>query len=325
MQARIVRFHQPGAPGVMQLETAEVGAPGAGEALIRNTVIGLNFADIYQRSGFYPLPLPSGVGTEAAAVVEQVGPGVTSCKPGDRVAYAGGPIGAYADLRLIPADRLVPIPAGITDEQAAASLLKGMTVEYLLNRAYSLQAGQTTLFYAAAGGVGLIAGQWGRSLGATMIGVVSGAEKAKLALANGYAHVIDRTREKIVDRVREITGGKMLPVLFDSVGQATYEDSLHCLAPRGMFVSFGAASGACPAVDPGLLQKLGSLYFTRPTLATYCNARADLLASAAALFDRMAQGVVKVQVTERYRLTDVVSAHNDLQSGRTVGSSVIVP
>ena len=325
MKARVVRFHKPGGPEVMQIETHDLPAPGPGEAIVRNTAIGLNFQDVYQRSGFYPLPLPSGIGTEAAGVVEQCGTGVTTCKAGDRVCYAGGPIGAYADLRVMPSDRLVKIPEGISDEQAAASLLKGMTVEYLLNRTYALKAGQFAMMYAAAGGVGLIAGQWGKALGAKMIGVASGPEKVKLGLANGYAHMIDRAKEKIVDRVCEITGGAMLPVVYDSVGKATFDDTMNSLAPRGFFVSFGAASGAPPAVEAGLLQKLGSLYFTRPTLLTYCAKRADLEASSTALFEMIKKGAVKIHISERYRMNDVMSAHNDLQSGRTVGSSIIIP
>lgn len=325
MKARVVRFHKPGDPDVMQIDTLELSDPAAGEVLVRNTAIGLNFQDIYQRSGFYPLPLPSGIGTEAAAVVEQCGPSVTGLKAGDRVCYAGGPIGAYADRRIIPADRLVKIPAAISDEQAAASLLKGMTVEYLLNRTYPLGAGQHALVYAAAGGVGLLAGQWGNAIGAQMIGVVSGADKVKLAMENGYAVVIDRTREKVVDRVKAITNGALLPVVYDSVGKATFEDSIQCLAPRGFFVSFGASSGSPPPVEAGLLQKLGSLYFTRPTLYTYCNKREDLEASADALFTMMAKGAVKVRISERYRMDDVKRAHTDLQSGKTVGSSIIIP
>jgi NADPH:quinone reductase len=325
MKARVVRFHKAGGPEVMQIETIDLPVPGPGEAVVRNTAIGLNFQDVYQRSGFYPMPLPSGIGTEAAGVVEQCGPGVTTCKVGDRVCYAGGPIGAYADLRVMPSDRLVKIPEGISNEQAAAALLKGMTVEYLLNRTYALKAGQFAMMYAAAGGVGLLAGQWGKAIGAKMIGVASGPEKVKLGLANGYTYMIDRAKEKIVDRVKEITGGAMLPVVYDSVGKATFDDTMNSLAPRGFFVSFGAASGAPPAVEAGLLQKLGSLYFTRPTLVTYCAKRPDLEASSTALFDMIKKGAVKVHISERYRMNDVMSAHNDLQSGRTVGSSIIIP
>lgn len=325
MTARVVRFHRAGPPDVMQIDSVDLSDPGPSEVLVRHTAIGVNFQDVYQRSGFYPLPLPSGVGTEAAGVVEQCGSAVEGLSAGDRVCYAGGPIGAYADRRLIPADRLVKIPEGISDEQAAASLLKGMTVEYLLNRTFPLGAGQHALMYAAAGGVGLIAGQWGKAIGAKMIGVVSGPEKARLALENGYAHVIDRTTENIVERVKAITQGAMLPVVYDSVGKATFDDSIHALAPRGYFVSFGATSGYPPAVEAGLLQKLGSLYFTRPTLVTYCAARHDLEASAAALFGLVAAGAIRIRINQRYTLDDVQRAHTQLQSGKTVGSSVIIP
>jgi NADPH2:quinone reductase len=323
--ARTVRFHQSGPPEVMQIDEVDLPDPGAHEVRIRQTAIGLNFQDVYQRSGFYTLPLPSGIGTEAAGVVEQCGAAVTGVQPGDRVAYVGGPIGAYADRRNVPAERVLRLPEGVSDEQAAASLLKGMTVEYLLHRTFPLRAGQYALMYAAAGGVGSIAGQWGKAIGARMIGVVSGPEKAARALAHGYAEVIDRTKESVVERVRAITGGAMLPVVYDSVGKATFDDSLHCLAPRGYFVSFGASSGAPPAVDAGILQKLGSLYFTRPTLATYCAARADLEASAQALFGMIASGAVAIEINARYPLDEARRAHADLQSGGTVGSSILVP
>jgi len=322
---RAVRFHTPGPPEVMQIDEVDLPDPGAHEVRIRQTAIGLNFQDVYQRSGFYPLPLPSGVGTEAAGVVEQCGSAVTGLTAGDRVCYVGGPIGSYADRRNVPADRILRIPDGVSDEQAAAGMLKGLTVEYLLNRTFPLRAGQYALMYAAAGGVGSIAGQWGKAIGATMIGVVSGPEKAARALENGYAAVIDRTKESIVERVKAITGGALLPVVYDSVGKATFDDSLHCLAPRGYFVSFGASSGPPPAVEAGVLQKLGSLYFTRPTLATYCAAREDLEASAAAFFRLLASGAIHVRINARYPLEEVQRAHADLQSGATVGSSIIVP
>jgi NADPH2:quinone reductase len=325
VKARVVRFHTAGSPDVMRIETLDLPDPSAGEVLVRHTAIGLNFQDVYQRSGFYPLPLPSGVGTEAAGVVERCGAAVTGLSVGDRVCYAGGPIGAYADRRLVPADRLLKTPDGVSDEQAAATLLKGMTVEYLLTRTYPLRAGQYALMYAAAGGVGSIAGQWGKSIGAKMIGVVSGPEKARRALEHGYAEVIDRTQEQIVDRVKAITGGAMVPVVYDSVGKATFDDSLHALAPRGYFVSFGASSGPPPAVEAGVLQKLGSLYFTRPTLVTYCAAREDLEASAASLFARISSGAITAHIRHRYPMDDVARAHADLQSGTTVGSSVIIP
>lgn len=325
MKARIVRFHRAGEPEVLQLESIELGDPGPGEALVRHTAIGLNYQDIYQRSGFYPMPLPSGVGTEAAGVVLKVGANVKQPKEGERVCYAGGAVGAYAEHRIVAADRLIKIPEGVSDEQAAASMLKGMTVEYLLNRCYALREGQFALFYAAAGGVGSLAGQWGRHLGAKMIGVVGSAEKAKAALANGYHAVIDRTQEKVVDRVREITAGRMLPVVYDSVGRASFEDSIHSLAPRGYFVSFGTTTGAPPPVEAATLQKLGSLYFTRPTLVTYTASREELEASAGALFSLLGRGVLKIAINQRYSLDEVGRAHADLQAGRTSGSSIIVP
>ena len=251
----------------------ELGDPVPGEVLLRHHAIGVNYMDVYHRSGQYPLPLPSGVGMEAAGVVESAGAGVADLRPGDRVAYGGGTPGAYADLRIIPADRLVKIPEGVSDENAAAILMKGMTAEYLLNRCYALKAGEFALFFAAAGGVGLLAGQWGRHLGARMIGVASGAEKCRTALDHGYHLVIDRSREDVVARVREITAGAGVPVVYDSVGNATFETTIKCVAPLGYFVSFGTTTGAPPAVEAALLQKSGSLYFTRPTLANYCAAR----------------------------------------------------
>ncbi|MEQ1775902.1 MAG: quinone oxidoreductase [Burkholderiales bacterium] len=323
MQAKAVRIAAQGKPDVMKLETMEVSAPGAGEALIRQTAIGLNFMDVYHRGGQYPLPLPSGIGVEAAGVVEAVGAGVTDVKKGDRVVYGGSAPGSYADLRLMPSDRLIKIPDGISEEQAAAVLMKGMTAEYLLNRCYVVRKGEFVLFMAAAGGVGLVAGQWGKAMGARMIGVAGGAEKCKLAQDNGYEFVIDRTREDIAARVKEITGGKGVPVVYDSVGKATFDVTLKCLAPRGYFVSFGTTTGAPPPMEAATLQKLGSLYFTRPTLATYCSQRDDLMTSAATVFDKVKQGVIKVHIGQRYQLADAVKAHEDLESGNTRGSSIM--
>jgi NADPH2:quinone reductase len=325
MQASVVRFAAPGGPDVLKFETMALSAPGPGEVLIRHTAIGLNYQDTYHRSGFYPLPMPSGVGTEAAGVVEHVGQGVTDVKAGDRVVYAGGAPGAYASQRVVPAARLVKIPDGISDEVAAAVLLKGMTVEYLLNRCYAVKPGQSVLFYAAAGGVGLIAGQWGRHLGATMIGVAGGEEKCRLAREHGYAEVIDRTREDVVERVKAITGGKGVPVVYDSVGKASFDSSLNSLAPRGFFVSFGTTTGAPPPVEAGVLQKHGSLYFTRPTLVTYTASREELVASSGAVFDLITRGVITVRIGARYPLTDAVRAHSDLEGGKTVGSSILIP
>ncbi|HEY6359883.1 MAG TPA: quinone oxidoreductase, partial [Vicinamibacterales bacterium] len=317
MQASVVRFAAPGGPDVLKLETMAVPEPAAGEVLVRHTAIGLNYQDTYHRSGFYPLPMPSGVGTEAAGVVERVGPGVTDLRAGDRIVYAGGTPGSYASRRVVQAARVVKTPDGIADEVAAAVLLKGMTVEYLLNRCYAVKPGQFALFYAAAGGVGLIAGQWGRHLGATMIGVAGGAEKCRLAREHGYAEVIDRTREDVVERVKAITGGAGVPVVYDSVGKATFEASIKSLAPRGFFVSFGTTTGAPPPVEAGLLQKQGSLYFTRPTLVTYTAAREELVASSAAVFDMVMKGAIAVRIGARYPLADAVRAHTDLEGGRT--------
>jgi NADPH:quinone reductase len=325
MEASVVRFAAPGAPDVLKFETVPVAEPGVGEVLIRHTAIGLNYQDTYHRSGFYPLPMPSGIGTEAAGVVERVGAGVTDLQAGDRIVYAGGTPGAYASHRVMPAARVVKIPDGISDEVAAAVMLKGMTVEYLLNRCYAVKPGQFVLFYAAAGGVGTIAGQWGRHLGATMIGVAGGEEKCAMARKHGYAEVIDRTREDIVERVKAITGGAGVPVVYDSVGKASYDASIKSLAPRGFFVSFGTTTGAPPPVEAGLLQKMGSLYFTRPTLVTYTATREELVASSAAVFDLLKQGVISVHIGARYPLADAVRAHTDLEGGRTVGSSILLP
>ena len=325
MQARVVRFAAPGGPEVLKLETMALPEPAPGEVLVRHTTIGLNYQDTYHRSGFYPLPLPSGVGTEAAGVVERVGPGVADLQAGDRIVYAGGTPGAYASHRVVPAARVVKIPDGISDEVAAAVMLKGMTVEYLLTRCYAVKPRQFVLFYAAAGGVGTIAGQWGRHLGATMIGVAGGAEKCRLAREHGYAEVIDRTREDVVERVKAITDGAGVPVVYDSVGKATFEASIKSLAPRGLFVSFGTTTGAPPPVEAGLLQKQGSLYFTRPTLVTYTAAREELVASAAAVFDMVMRGAIAVRIGARYPLADAARAHADLEGGRTVGSSILIP
>lgn len=324
-KARVVRFTAPGAPEVMTLESVELPEPGPGEVQIRQTAIGLNFQEIYQRSGVYKMPSPSGLGNEAAGVVEKLGSGVTGFAPGERVCYGGGEAGAYADRRNYPAARLLKIPAGVSDELAAAMLFKGMTVEYLLNRCYRVKAGEKVLFYAAAGGVGLLAGQWGRHLGAQMIGVAGGAEKCRLARANGYAFAIDRGREDIAARVREITGGAGVPVAYDSVGRTTFETTLECLAPRGFFVSFGAISGAPPAVEASRLREAGSLYFTRPALATYTATRPELEASAAAVFSLVAEGVLKPHIQGRYALADASKAHADLEAGRTAGASLLIP
>ncbi len=326
MKAKAVRVYAPGGPEVVKIEAVDVADPGAGEVLIRHTAIGFNFQDIYTRGGFYPAPMPTGLGTEAAGVVEKVGAGVTAFKPGDRVCYASGPVlGACASHRLFAADRLLKTPDGISDEQAAAILLKGMTVEYLMQRCYPVKAGEFVLMHAAAGGVGLLAGQWGKHLGAKMIGVAGGAAKVKLALANGYAYCIDRNTEDVAARVKQITGGAGVPVVYDSVGKDSFDASLNSLAPRGFFVSFGTTTGAPPPIAAGTLQKMGSLYFTRPTLVTYTAKNEDLRASSKAVFDLLASGALTVSINQRYALDDIAKAHADLEAGRTTGSTIIVP
>ncbi|HEX6114808.1 MAG TPA: quinone oxidoreductase [Geminicoccaceae bacterium] len=322
----VVRVHEVGGPEALRFEEIEVGSPGPGQALLRQTAVGLNFIDVYFRSGLYPPPqLPFVPGLEAAAVVEAVGEGVSEPQVGQRVAYASPPIGAYAERRLMAADRLVPLPDGISDEQAAAMMLKGMTAHYLLRRTYRVHSGQIILFHAAAGGVGLIACQWAKHLGVTVIGTVGSDAKAELARAHGCAHVIRYDREDVVARVREITGGKGVPVVYDSVGQATFDSSLDCLAPLGMLVSFGQSSGKIPPVDLGILSQKGSLYVTRPTLMTYTAERADLLAAAAELFDVVQSGAVRIEINQRYRLREAAEAHHALEGRRTTGSTVLLP
>ncbi len=324
--SKIVRIHQTGDPEVLRLEDLDPGTPGPEEALIRHTAIGINFIDTYHRSGLYPLPaLPSSLGSEGAGVVLAVGENVTSIKPGDRVAYAGGPPGSYCEMRCFPAARLVPLPDFLRDDLAAAILLKGMTVEYLVRRTFAVQPGQTVLLHAAAGGVGLLACQWLKHLGATVIGTVSSDEKAELALANGCAHAIVYTRENFVARVRELTDGKGVPVVYDAVGKTTFEGSLDCLAPRGLFVSFGNASGKPPLFDLQLLAQKGSLFATRPTLLFYTATRADLLASANALFELVRQGVVRTDVRQRWPLAQAVEAHRALEARSTTGCSILLP
>ncbi|WP_028601254.1 quinone oxidoreductase family protein [Ottowia thiooxydans] len=326
MKIKAIRFHAPGEAKVLQFDDIDLPEPGVGEVRIRHTAIGLNYQDIYARSGQYPVPTPSGLGTEAAGIVEAVAPDVTDFKAGDRVFYISGPnLGAYATHRNYPAQRLLHSPDHTSDEQLAGSMLKAMTVEYLMRRCYAVQAGQHVLWHAAAGGVGLLAGQWGRHLGAHMIGVVRGSEKAALAKANGYEHVIDRLTENVPERVKAITGGAGVPVVYDSVGKSSFEQSLASLAPRGYFVSFGTTTGAPPPIEAATLQKLGSLYFTRPTLVTYTASTEDLRTSAAAVFELRSQGLLEVSINQRYALADAAQAHADLESGRTMGSSVLLP
>lgn len=322
---KAIRIHETGGPEVIRHVDVEVGDPGEGQARVRHTAIGVNYIDTYHRSGLYPLPLPTGLGSEAAGVVEAVGPGVTVVRPGDRVAYAGGPPGSYAEERLVPADMLVPIPEAISDRLAAAIMLKGMTAHYLIHRTYPVKAGETVLFHAAAGGVGLIACQWLKALGATVIGTVGADAKAEVARAHGCDHVIVSTRESVPGRVREITDGEGVPVVYDSVGKDTFLGSLDCLRPRGLLVSFGNASGKVEPFDIGILAQKGSLYLTRPTLATYTASRSDLLLTARELFETILQGRVKVEVRHVHPLANAEQVHRDLEARKTVGSVVLVP
>ena len=322
---KAIRIAETGGPEVMKLVDVEVGPPGPGQVRVRQTAIGLNYIDTYHRSGLYPLQFPSGLGLEAAGVVEEVGEGVTSLKPGDRIAYGTGPIGAYADIRNLPANRLVRLPAAISDETAAGMMLKGMTARYLLRATYVVKPGDTILLHAAAGGVGLIMSQWAKALGATVIGTVGSDAKAATARAHGCDHVINYSTEDTVKRVRELTGGKGVPVVYDGVGRDTLMISLDCLSPRGLLVSFGNASGAVPPLDLLLLSAKGSLYVTRPTLNTYTASDADLQETAQDLVDVVASGKVKIPVNQRHALADVVQAHRDLESRRTTGTTVLLP
>lgn len=323
--SQAIRFHQHGGPEVLQLEQVAVGQPGPGEVLLRHSAIGINFIDTYQRGGLYPVTLPSGLGSEAAGTVLAVGEGVSHVAVGDRVAYAGGPLGAYSSERLIPAAVLVKLPDNISDEVAACIMLQGMTVEYLIRRTFAVQPGMTVLWHAAAGGVGQIAVQWLHALGVEVIGTVGSAAKGELARQLGCRHVINYNQEDVVARVREITGGHGVPVVYDSVGKSTFEMSLNSLAPRGTFVSFGNASGAVPAFEPLLLSQKGSLFFTRPKLNDYVASRSELEASAQALFARIGDGSIKVTPSARYALADAAQAHRDLESRRTTGSLILLP
>ncbi|MDX1485641.1 MAG: quinone oxidoreductase [Alphaproteobacteria bacterium] len=323
--SKAVRIHDYGGPEALSVDEVEVGAPGPGEALIRHTAIGLNFIDTYHRSGLYQLPeLPHTLGVEGAGVVEAVGDGVTELTPGDRVAYGGG-IGSYCALRVMDAGRLVKLPEGISDEQAAAMMLQGMTTRYLLRRTHRIEPGETVLIHAAAGGVGLIFCQWAKHLGATVIGTVSSDEKAELAQAHGCDHPIVYTRENFVDRVRELTDGKGVPVVYDSVGKDTWEGSLDCLSPLGLMVSFGNASGPAPAFTVLDLMRRGSLFVTRPVLAHYTASREDLVETAQDLFDVVTSGAVKIEINQRYPLEQAETAHRDLEARKTTGSTILIP
>ena len=322
--AKAVRYHKQGGPEVLQLDDVQVGDPGQGQVRIRHTAIGVNFVDTYQRSGLYPMQLPAVAGNEAAGVVDAVGAGVTDLKAGDRVAYTGLP-GSYCEMRLVPADRMVKLPQGISDEQAASMMLKGLTVHYLIHTTYPVKKGETVLWHAAAGGVGLIACQWLKALGVVTIGTAGSDEKTALAKAHGAAHVVNYSTEKFVDRVKAITGGKGVPVVYDSVGKSTWEGTLDCLSPRGLVVSFGNASGPVAPVNLGILSTKGSLYVTRPTLATHIASRADLVERSNSLFDVVKSGKVKIETTAKYKLADAQSAHRDLESRKTTGSVILVP
>jgi len=320
-----IRIHANGGPEVMQWETVAVGDPGPGEARVRHTAIGVNYIDTYHRSGLYKLPLPTGLGAEAAGAVDAVGAGVDWVKPGDRVAYSGGPLGAYSEVRVMPADRLVKLPEGVSDRVAATLMLKGLTVQYLFRQTYKLKSGDTILFHAAAGGVGLIACQWARALGVTMIGTVGSDEKAALAKANGCTHTIVYTRENFVERVKSLTGGKGVPVVYDGIGKDTFPASLDCLQPRGMWVSFGNASGAIPPFDILLLSQKGSLYATRPTLVTHTAKREDLLAMATEMFGLVHAGKIVSEPRQTFALKDAANAHRALESRATTGATILVP
>ena len=323
--AKAIQCFSNGGPEVMEYVDVEVGEPGAGEARVRHHAIGLNYIDVYFRTGLYPQQLPSGLGMEGAGVIEAVGPDVKHVKPGDRVAYACRPPGAYADVRVMPAGSLVKLPDSISFETAAAMMLQGLTVQYLFHRTFPLKGGETILFHAAAGGVGLIACQWARALGVTMIGTVGSDEKGQLAKAHGCTHVINYNKENFVERVKELTGGKGVPVVYDSIGKDTFLGSLDCLSPLGMMVSYGSASGPVPPFSLNELASRGSLFITRPTLFSYAAQRHDLEAMAADLFRMVESGKVKIEINQRYALKDVQQAHRDLESRKTTGSTILLP
>ena len=320
-----IRFHETGGPEVLRWESIEIGEPGPGEARVRHAAVGLNFIDTYHRTGLYPLPLPSGIGLEAAGVVEAVGAGVAGVKPGDRVAYAGGPVGAYAEARSIPADRLLILPDSIDFRTGAAMMLQGLTAAYLLHMTYRVQPGDAVLIHAAAGGVGLIACQWAKALGATVIGTTSSEAKAELARAHGADHIIFYSREDVAKRVREITHGEGVAVVYDGVGKDTFAGSLDSLRVRGMMVSYGNASGPVPPFDPLLLSQKGSIFITRPTLMHHTAKRAELEMLGGELFEAVVSGKVKIEVNQTYALKDAAQAHRDLEARKTTGSTILLP
>ena len=322
---KAVRMHETGGPEKMVYEDIEVGDPGPGEVKVKHTAIGLNYIDVYTRSGLYPVPMPNAIGREGAGIVVAVGKKVKGLKKGDRVAYAGSAPGAYCEERNVPAEILVPVPKGISDREAAAMMLKGMTAEYLIRRTFKCKKGDIVLFHAAAGGVGLIFGQWAKALGVKAIGTVSSPEKAALAKKNGYAWVIDYSKEDVAAKVKQITKGKGVPVVYDGVGKDTWETSLNCLAPRGMMVSFGNASGPVPPFAPVVLTGKGSLYLTRPSLAAYTATRKDLEDCAKQLFKVVKSGKVKITIDQTYPLQDAAQAHRDLEGRKTTGQTVLLP
>jgi NADPH:quinone reductase len=323
--AKAIRFDKTGGPEVMKWVDVYVGEPGEGEIRIKQHAVGLNFIDVYFRIGLYPLPLPGGLGMEAAGEVTAVGSGVKDVKTGDRVAYVARPPGAYAQERVLPAAQVVKLPDALSYEDAASVMLQGLTAQYLLRRTYPVKAGDTILIQAAAGGVGLSACQWAKALGATVIGTVGSDEKAEIAKAHGCDHPIVYTRENFTKRVREITNGAGVPVVYDSIGKDTFTASLDCLSPLGMFISFGNSSGPLPPIDSSEFAGRGSLFFTRPTLFTYISKRSDYDAMAAELFDVIVSGKVKTSVNQRYALSDVAKAHADLEGRRTTGSTILLP
>ncbi len=322
---KTIIFEKTGGPDVLQFVDRELAPPSAGEVQIRHTAIGLNFIDTYYRSGLYPCPLPGSLGNEGAGLIEALGPNVKGFKIGDRVAYGSGPLGAYAERRNFPANRLVKVPKSISDETAAAMMLKGMTVRYLLRATYKVKRGQTVVMHAAAGGVGLIFSQWARALGVKVIGTVGSDEKKQIALDHGCAHVINSSTENVVAGVRELTKGKGVPVVYDGVGQATLMTSLNCLSPHGLLVSFGNASGAVKSFDLGMLAQRGSLYVTRPTLYSYIATDADFQETARDLIDIVKTGKVKIPINQRYALKDAAQAHADLEARKTTGTTILLP
>jgi len=322
---KAIRFAKTGGPEVLSLQDVELPPPGPGQVRVRHGAVGLNFIDTYHRSGLYPVALPSGLGMEAAGTVEAVGENVASLRRGDRVGYCTGPIGAYAEANNVPADRVVKLPTAISDEVAAAAMLKGMTAQYLLKQTFKVEAGQTILFHSAAGGVGLIAGQWAKHLGATVIGTVGSDDKIDLAKAHGCDHVLNLRMDEWVAKVRELTRGEGVPVVYDSVGKDTFAGSLDCLAVRGMMVSFGNSSGAMPPFEPAVLSAKGSLYLTRPTLFHYARTSQELQAMADDLFAVIASGAVKIVINQRFALKDARAAHEALHGRKTTGATVLIP